>query len=72
MTGGEIMRSFTLTLIEGGTSDPKRIDFRAYDPVHAFDILETEAVGQTAILWEGEKRLATMKRSSAGAWRLTA
>jgi len=66
------MRNFTLTLIEPGTVEPKRIDFRSYDPVQAFEILEEEAVGQKAILWEGEKRLATLTRTSAGGWQLSA
>jgi hypothetical protein len=66
------MRSFTLTLIDAGTTEPKRIDFRAYDPVRAFDILEAESVGQAAILWEGEKRVATLRRTNAGAWQLSA
>ena len=65
------MRSFTLTLIEAGTAEPKRIDFRAYDPVQAFDILESQAIGQAAILWEGDKRVATLRRTCAGAWQVS-
>jgi len=66
------MRSFTLTLIDAGTTEPKRIDFRAYAPDHAFHILEREAVGQSAILWEGETRLATLRRTRAGGWQINA
>jgi len=66
------MRTYTLTLIDTGTTEPKRFDFRSYDPVPAFEILEEEAVGQKAILWEGERRLATLKRTSAGGWQVTA
>ncbi len=66
------MRNFTLTLIEGGTSEPKRIDFRSYDPVLALELLEAEDVGQAAILWEGDRRLVTLRRTSAGGWQVTA
>ena len=66
------MRSFKLTLTGGEYIEPKNIEFRAPDPLRAFDILEWEAVGRTAILWEGEKRLATLRRTHAGGWQLTA
>jgi hypothetical protein len=66
------MRSFTLTLIDAGIAEPKRIDFHALEADHAFHILEREAVGQAAILWEGEKRLATLRRTTAGGWQINA
>ena len=66
------MRSFTLTLDGDGLDDSKRIEFDAYDPASAFLILERERAGKTAILWEGEKRLGTLRRTKVGGWQLSA
>ncbi len=72
MSGGEIHEKLYTFLIDSGVAEPKRIDFRFMTPPGAFEILEEEEVGQKAILWEGERRLATLTRTSAGGWQLTA
>lgn len=64
------MASFTLTLDDDGLGEPKRIEFNASDPGQAFLILEREASGRMAILWEGQRRLGTLERTEAGVWQL--
>ena len=66
------MRSFTITFDGEGPDESKRIEFDAYDPVSAFSILEREAAGRKAILWEGDKRLGTLMRTNIGGWQLSA
>ncbi len=64
------MRSFTIILDGESLGEPKRIQFDASDPGRAFDLLECEAIGRTAILLEGEKRLASLRRTQSGGWQL--
>ncbi|MBO9576142.1 MAG: hypothetical protein J7494_10425 [Sphingobium sp.] len=67
------MRSFIITLDGEELGDSKRIEFDAPDPASAFSILEREPLGKTAILWEGEKRLGTLRRTRiGGGWQLSA
>lgn len=65
------MRSFTLTVDGEDSKEFKRIEFDAHDLTRAFHLLERESAGKTAILWEGETRLATLKRTPIGVWQLS-
>lgn len=64
------MRSFIITLEADEFGESKRIDFDALDPQYAFQLLEREKVGRNAILWEGETRIGSLRRTQVGAWQI--
>ena len=64
------MRSFHLMLIGPGSSEPRRIDFQAEGPDHAFQIARNESAGVHAELWEGGTLLARMAKSTPDMWKL--
>jgi hypothetical protein len=65
------VRSFTLAFDEDGLGTPKQVSFEAIDPEQAFRIMEREAVGRSAILWEGLTRLGRLRLTEVGFWELT-
>lgn len=50
--------------------EPKRIDFLAEGPDHAFQIARNERDGVDVTLWEGERLLARMTKTEANIWQL--
>jgi hypothetical protein len=61
------MRAFHLLIDE---VEPRRIDFRAEGPDHAFQIARNESHGVNVTLWEGERLLARMTKTEANVWKL--
>jgi len=64
------MRPFHLILSYEGGEAPRRIDFHADGPDHAFQIARNEADGVHVELWEGSTLLARMTKSGANIWKL--
>jgi hypothetical protein len=64
------MRSFTLIFDPDEFGYQKRIEFDGPDPAHVFPLLEREEIGRLATIWEGEKRLASVRRTQSGAWHI--
>ncbi|MHA4835662.1 hypothetical protein [Sphingopyxis sp. MSC1_008] len=64
------MRAYHL-LISSAASAPRRVDFYAESPDHAFQIARNEEDGIDVELWEGERMLARMTKSGANIWKLT-
>ena len=64
------MRPFHIILQDGIDSQPRRVDFYAESPDHAFQIARNEADGVNVELWEGAKLLARMTKSGANMWKL--
>lgn len=64
------MRSFILVFDPDDHGDTKRIAFDALDPHYAFQLLERERIGRLAVIFEGEKRLGSLKRTRDGAWQI--
>jgi hypothetical protein len=64
------MRSFTLIFDPDEFGYQKRIEFDGPDPAHVFPLLEREEIGRLATIWEGEKRLASVRRGPSGAWHI--
>lgn len=64
------MRPYYIILRETIDHHPRRIDFRADGPDHAFQIARNEADGVHVELWEGAKLLARMTKSGANMWKL--
>ena len=63
------MRTYVM-LFEGET--PKRIEFQSLDPSPAISIAQRENHSATTIaLFEGEKRLGTLKRLGPELWHLS-
>ena len=61
------MRAFHLLFDE---AEPRRIDFQAEGPDHAFQIARNENQGVNVTLWEGERLLARMTKTEANVWKL--
>lgn len=61
------MRAFHLLIDD---SEPRRIDFQAEGPDHAFQIARNESEGVHVTLWEGEHLLARMTKTEANMWKL--
>ncbi len=64
------MRPFHLILKDEDPDAPRRIDFHADGPDHAFQIARNEADGVHVELWEGSTLLARMTKSGANMWKL--
>jgi hypothetical protein len=64
------MREFYLIIDDVGLPQPRRIDFRAEGPDHAFQIARNEVQGVNVALWEGEQLLARMTKTEANIWEL--
>lgn len=64
------MRTFHMILLADAASDPRRVEFEAEGPDHAFQVARNEEDGIQVELWEGDKLLARMTKSGANIWRL--
>ena len=64
------MRKFHLILLDGTSSEPRRIDFYAEGPDHAFQVARNETDGTHVELWDGETLLACMTKSAVNMWKL--
>lgn len=65
------MRTYVM-VFEGEAADPgKRIEFTGLDPSPALEIARREAHGATIALFEGTKRLGTLKRLGPELWHLS-
>ena len=64
------MRSFHLIISDAEMTEPRRIDFHAEGPDHAFQIARNEERGVDVALWEGPHLLARMTKTEANVWKL--
>ncbi len=64
------MRHFHMILLADTASAPRRVEFQAEGPDHAFQIARNEENGIQVELWEGNKLLARMTKSGADIWKL--
>lgn len=64
------MRRFHLILLDDASSEPRRIDFHAESPDHAFQVARNETDGTHVELWDGATLLARMTKSAANMWKL--
>lgn len=64
------MRPFHMIMQDCSDSRPRRVDFHAEGPDHAFQIARNEADGIHVELWEGVTLLARMTKSGANMWKL--
>lgn len=64
------MRHFHMILLADAASVPRRVEFEAEGPDHAFQVARNEEDGIEVELWEGHKLLARMIKSGANIWRL--
>lgn len=64
------MRAFYLIIDDVGSVHPRRIDFQAEGPDHAFQIARNETDGINVTLWEGERVLARMTKTTSNLWQL--
>ncbi len=64
------MRPYHLILSGAGASEPRRVDFTAESPDHAFQIARGEEEGTHVELWEGSTLLARMTKDGADIWQL--
>lgn len=64
------MRAFHLIISDADTDQPRRIDFHAESPDHAFQIARNETDGIHVTLWEGETILAQMTKATSSLWKL--
>lgn len=64
------MRAFHLMLFDAESSTPRRVDFHAAGPDHAFQVARNETDGVDVELWEGSILLARMTKTSANVWKL--
>ncbi len=64
------MRPFHLLVRGRDETEPRRIDFRAESPDHAFVVARNETDGSHVELWDGSTLLARMTKSEANIWKL--
>jgi hypothetical protein len=64
------MRVFHLMLLDTASREPRRVDFEAESPDHAFQVARNETDGIHVELWEGGALLARMTKSAANVWKL--
>jgi hypothetical protein len=64
------MRRFHLILLDDASCEPRRIDFHAESPDHAFQVARNETDGTHVELWDGDTLLARMTKSAANMWKL--
>lgn len=64
------MRPFHIIMQDTTDIQPRRVDFHAEGPDHAFQIARNEADGVHVELWEGSRLLARMTKSGANMWKL--
>lgn len=64
------MRAFHIMIFADASAQPRRVDFHAESPDHAFQIARNENDGVHVELWEDGRRLASMTKSGSGIWKL--
>lgn len=64
------MQSYHLIVHDTCVQEPRRVDFRADSPDHAFQIPRNEKEGVHVELWESDKLLARMTREEGSLWKL--
>lgn len=64
------MRAYHLLLLDQGSSAPRRVDFTAESPDHAFQVARNEKDGLHVELWEADRLLARMTKSEIQLWKL--
>lgn len=64
------MRHFHLLLLTDDGEEPRRLDFQADDPYHAFQSALNERSRCEVELWDGEKLLVRMSKTEANLWKL--
>lgn len=64
------MRPFHLIMQGVDAPEPRRVDFEAESPDHAFQVARNERGGTHVELWEGETLLARMTKGEANIWKL--
>ena len=64
------MRTFMMQFEDDGLGEPKRIEFLGNDPSEALAIAQRENTGRSIELWEGGKRLGTLRRLNAELWQV--
>lgn len=64
------MRAFHLMLLDAESAEPRRVDFQAESPDHAFQVARNETDGVHVELWEGGALLARMTKTTANVWKL--
>lgn len=64
------MQSYYLIVHDTCVQEPRRVDFRAESPDHAFQIARNEKEGVHVELWEPDKLLARMTREEGSLWKL--
>ena len=64
------MRAFYLLVLDAESSTPRRVEFQAEGPDHAFQVARNEADGVHVELWEGRTLLARMTKTFANVWKL--
>lgn len=64
------MRAFHLLLLDHGSDEPRRVDFSAESPDHAFQVARNEREGIHVELWDSDRLLARMTKSEANIWKL--
>lgn len=64
------MRRFHLIMLDDASCEPRRIDFHAESPDHAFQVARNETEGTHVELWDGDILLARMTKSACNMWKL--
>jgi hypothetical protein len=65
-----VMRTFVMQFEDDGMGEPKRIEFRGKDPSQALAIAQRENTGRMIALFEGGKKLGTLRRINAELWQV--
>ena len=64
------MPLYTLKFFNDDIGVGKRIEFDAADAASALSVATGEAPNRDAELWEGTKRLCTIRRLESAVWRI--
>ena len=64
------MRSFHMMMLDDQSNAPRRVEFQAESPDHAFQVARNEIDGVHVELWEGEALLARMTKTADNVWKL--
>ncbi len=64
------MRSFHMMMLDDQSIAPRRVEFQAESPDHAFQVARNEIDGVHVELWEGEALLARMTKTADNVWKL--
>lgn len=65
------MAVYMLKFFDDGIGIDKIIQFKAEDPGTALTVAKIEAPDRDAELWEGFRKLCTIRRSSADVWSIS-